>query len=87
MPTTFVIDRNPNRHLSFGVGIHRCVGSHLARIEFAEVITQILQRLPDFEIDVDAVVEYPNWASVGGWAKLPATFTPGPRVGSSAERR
>ncbi len=80
---TFVIDRNPNRHLSFGVGIHRCVGSHLARIEFAEVITQILQRLPDFEVDLDAVVEYPNWASVGGWAKLPATFTPGPRVGTS----
>jgi cytochrome P450 len=79
---TFVIDRNPNRHLSFGVGLHRCVGSHLARIEFAEVLTQILQRLPDFEIDVGAVVEYPNWASVGGWAKLPATFTPGPRVGT-----
>lgn len=79
----FVIDRNPNRHLSFGVGIHRCVGSHLARIEFAEVITQVLARLPDFEIDVDSVVEYPNWASIGGWAELPATFTPGPRAGSA----
>jgi cytochrome P450 len=77
----FVIDRNPNRHLSFGVGLHRCVGSHLARIEFAEVITAILTRLPDFEIDEDAVVEYPNWASVGGWATLPATFTPGKRLG------
>ena len=73
----FVIDRNPNRHLSFGVGIHRCVGSHLARIEFTEVITAVLTRLPDFEIDADAVVEYPNWASIGGWAKLPVTFTPG----------
>jgi cytochrome P450 len=78
-PDEFVIDRNPNRHLSFGVGIHRCVGSHLARIEFAEVITAVLARLPDFEIDVDAVVEYPNWASIGGWATLPATFTPGRR--------
>jgi cytochrome P450 len=77
----FVIDRNPNRHLSFGVGLHRCVGSHLARIEFAEVITSILTRLPDFEIDEDAVAEYPNWASVGGWATLPATFTPGTRLG------
>jgi cytochrome P450 len=76
----FVIDRNPNRHLSFGVGIHRCVGSHLARVEFAEVLTAVLTRLPDFEIDEDAVVEYPNWASIGGWAKLPATFTPGPRL-------
>jgi cytochrome P450 len=80
----FVIDRTPNRHLSFGVGIHRCVGSHLARIEFAEVLTQVLERMPDFQIDVDEVVEYPNWASVGGWARLPATFTPGPRVGSTA---
>jgi cytochrome P450 len=77
----FVIDRNPNRHLSFGVGIHRCVGSHLARIEFSEVLSAVLTRLPDFEIDDDAVVEYPNWASVGGWAMLPATFTPGPRLG------
>ena len=80
---TFVLDRNPNRHLSFGVGLHRCVGSHLARIEFAEVLGQILQRLPDYEIDIDAVVEYPNWAMVGGWASLPATFTPGPRIGSA----
>jgi cytochrome P450 len=80
---SFVIDRNPNRHLSFGVGLHRCVGSHLARIEFMEVLTQVLQRLPDFAIDVDHVVEYPNWASVGGWAALPATFTPGPRRGTA----
>jgi len=75
----FVIDRNPNRHLSFGVGIHRCVGSHLARIEFTEVLTAVLTRFPDYEIDEDAVVEYPNWASIGGWARLPAAFTPGPR--------
>jgi cytochrome P450 len=78
----FVIDRNPNRHLSFGAGIHRCVGSHLARIEFAEVLGTVLRRLPDFEIDRDAVVEYPNWAVIGGWARLPATFTPGPREGT-----
>ena len=82
----FVLDRNPNRHLSFGVGIHRCVGSHLARIEFAEVLTAVLTRLPDFEIDEDAVVEYPNWASIGGWAKLPATFTPGPRLAGGNQR-
>jgi len=75
----FVIDRNPNRHLSFGVGIHRCVGSHLARIEFTEVITAVLTRLPDYEIDDSAVEEYPNWSSIGGWSTLPATFTPGPR--------
>ena len=81
-PDEFVIDRNPNRHVSFGVGLHRCVGSHLARIEFAEVITAVLTRLPDFEIDQTAVVEYPNWSVIGGWSNLPATFTPGPRLGT-----
>jgi cytochrome P450 len=80
----FVIDRNPNRHLSFGVGIHRCVGSHLARIEFTEVLTAVLTRLSDYEIDEDAVVEYPNWSTIGGWATLPAAFTPGPRLGGAS---
>ena len=46
---TFVIDRNPNRHVSFGVGIHRCPGSHLARITFSEMITAVLQRMPDYD--------------------------------------
>ncbi len=72
----FVIDRNPNRHLSFGVGIHRCPGSHLARIVFSEMITAVLQRMPDYEITLDDVTEYPDWAMVGGWQRIPATFTP-----------
>ena len=42
----------------------------------------MLTRLPDFEIDETAVVEYPNWSTIGGWASLPATFTPGPRLAS-----
>lgn len=72
----FVIDRNPNRHVSFGVGIHRCPGSHLARIVFSEMITAVLRRMPDYEIALDDVVEYPDWAMVGGWQRIPATFTP-----------
>ena len=73
---TFVIDRNPNRHVSFGVGIHRCPGSHLARITFSEMISGVLERMPDYHIDPDAVVDYPDWAMVGGWQRMPATFTP-----------
>jgi cytochrome P450 len=72
----FVIDRNPNRHLSFGVGIHRCPGSHLARVEFSEMITAVLRRMPDYEIALADVEEYPDWAMVGGWQRMPATFTP-----------
>jgi cytochrome P450 len=75
----FVIDRLPNRHVSFGMGIHRCPGSHLARIEFTEVVDAILTRMPDFEIELDGVVEYPNWSMIGGWGRMPAVFTPGPR--------
>jgi cytochrome P450 len=74
----FVIDRFPNRHLSFGAGIHRCPGSHLARITFGELMQEVLERIPDYRIVDAEVVEYPNWSMIGGWAKLPAEFTPGP---------
>jgi cytochrome P450 len=73
---TFVIDRNPNRHVSFGVGIHRCPGSHLARITFSEMISGVLARMPDYRIDPAQVIDYPDWAMVGGWQRMPATFTP-----------
>jgi cytochrome P450 len=77
----FVIDRFPNRHLSFGAGIHRCPGSHLARITFGELMHEVLERIPDYRIVDAEVVEYPNWSMIGGWARLPAEFTPGPRLG------
>jgi cytochrome P450 len=77
----FVIDRFPNRHLSFGAGIHRCPGSHLARITFTETMREVLERIPDYRILDDEIVEYPNWFMIGGWAKLPAVFTPGTRLG------
>lgn len=70
----FVADRMPNRHVAFGVGIHRCPGSHLARLEFTEIITAVLDRIPDYELG--EVVEYPNWAAIGGWAQIPVTFDP-----------
>jgi len=77
----FVIDRFPNRHVTFGMGLHRCPGSHLARLELRELLTQVLARMPDFHIDEDGIVEYPNWSMIGGWGRIPATFTPGPRLG------
>jgi cytochrome P450 len=76
----FVIDRFPNRHVAFGLGIHRCPGSHLARAQFKEIVRQVLTRMPDYSVDLDHVVEYPNWSVIGGWSKIPATFPPGPRV-------
>ena len=49
-PDEFDIDRFPNRHVAFGVGPHRCLGSNLARAESAVAIEEVLKVLPDFEL-------------------------------------
>jgi cytochrome P450 len=45
-----VIDRQVNRHAAFGLGIHRCVGSHLARMELRVALEVWLQRIPEFTL-------------------------------------
>jgi cytochrome P450 len=48
---TVVIDREVNRHAAFGLGIHRCVGSHLARMELRVALEVWLTRIPRFSLD------------------------------------
>jgi cytochrome P450 len=43
-------DRNPNRHLAFGGGIHRCLGSHLARQELRVALREWHKRYPDYRV-------------------------------------
>lgn len=51
-----VLDREVNRHAAFGLGIHRCAGSNLARMELRVALEVWLERFPDFELaDPDAV--------------------------------
>lgn len=47
---TFIIDRAVNRHAAFGLGIHRCAGSNLARLELRIAIQEFITRFPKFEI-------------------------------------
>jgi cytochrome P450 len=46
-----VIDREANRHAAFGLGIHRCLGSHLARMELRVALEVWLERIPRFTLD------------------------------------
>jgi cytochrome P450 len=53
-----VIDREVNRHAAFGLGIHRCVGSHLARMELRVALEVWLERIPEFSLADPAAVTW-----------------------------
>jgi cytochrome P450 len=53
-----VIDREINRHAAFGLGIHRCVGSHLARMELRVALEVWLERIPEFRLADPAAVTW-----------------------------
>jgi cytochrome P450 len=79
-PDEVDIRRWPNRHVAFGLGVHRCAGSNLGRFMAKELLTQILTRLGDYVVDVDALEPYPHQGTNSGYQSIPVTFTPGPRV-------
>ena len=64
-----VLDRQQNRHLAFGAGIHRCAGSNLARMELRVAVEEWLARIPEFEVTDHAKV---TWA--GGQVRGPRTI-------------
>ena len=57
-PDEVILDRTHNRHVSFGVGIHRCAGSNLARMEMRVAIEEWLAALPEFELDPEGSLEF-----------------------------
>jgi cytochrome P450 len=52
------VDRDANRHLSFGGGIHRCLGSHLARLELRVALREWHRRIPDYRIPPGVELDY-----------------------------
>ena len=54
----FRIDRTRNRHSAFGLGIHRCLGSNLARMEVKVALEEWMARYPDFELTDPGAVHW-----------------------------
>jgi len=65
------------QHLSFGKGIHLCLGAHLARLEIGIVLNQMLDRFADLKITADTDLDFPPNVSFRGPVSLPATWTAG----------
>ena len=84
-PECLKIDRRHNRHTSFGLGLHRCIGSNVARAVFKSMLSAVLERMPDYVCDPTGAVHYDTIGVINGMKHLPASFTPGERVGRSLE--
>lgn len=71
----FDLERYPNRHLSFGAGVHRCLGSHLGRLELNVALEELHRRIPDYRlVENDPPVFHSS--QVRGCARMPIAFTP-----------
>jgi cytochrome P450 len=68
-----VLDRKQNRHAAFGLGIHRCVGSNLARMEIRVALEEWLRQIPNFRLDPQAPVTWSR-GTVRGPRRLPVLF-------------
>jgi cytochrome P450 len=68
-PDKVILDRKVNPHIAFGVGIHRCAGSNLARMEMKVSMEEWLKRIPDFELEDPSAV---TWA--GGQVRGPRSM-------------
>jgi len=66
----FDVRRKIDHHLSFGYGIHFCLGAALARLEGRVALDEVLQRFPEWDVDTDKAVQA-RTSTVRGWEKLP----------------
>ena len=69
-----IIDREENRHVAFGLGIHRCLGSNLARLELRVAVEVFIQRFPKFVLADPSSVTW-SLGQVRGPRKLPVRIT------------
>jgi cytochrome P450 len=75
-PAKVDFERPNNRHIAFASGFHRCLGSHLARLELRVALETLHRRIPDYRLDPDRPPGYLNSAVVRCVDPLPLLFTP-----------
>jgi cytochrome P450 len=69
-PEVYDIRRPDIQHLSFGYGLHFCLGANLARLEGRIALDQLLNRFPEWDIDDEGAALAPT-STVRGWERLP----------------
>jgi cytochrome P450 len=69
----FQLDRAKNRHIAFGLGIHRCLGSNLARLELTVALQEWLRAFPDYELDPTRETTWAN-GQVRGPRSIPVVL-------------
>jgi cytochrome P450 len=69
----FDVRRNFDRHVSFGYGVHFCIGAALARLEGRVALEETLARFPEWTVDHDAAVRL-HTSTVRGWSSVPVSF-------------
>ncbi|WP_433383617.1 cytochrome P450 [Actinoplanes sp. CA-142083] len=72
-PDRFDLDRDPSGHVGFGMGIHQCVGQHVARLEAEALLTALAARVSDITLDGSPVRHHNN--TLRAWESLPVRVT------------
>jgi cytochrome P450 len=69
-PDVFDITRDDVQHLTFGFGLHFCLGANLARLEGRVALDELLTRFPEWDVDHDRMRLFPT-STVRGWETMP----------------
>jgi cytochrome P450 len=69
-PAAYDIRRNDGQHITFGYGLHFCLGAHLARLEGRVALDELLNRWPEWDVDYSGI-RLASTSTVRGWERMP----------------